>query len=301
MSGRYLTDLADVLRRAGQRVVELDGWRTRARSSGGYSDGGPWVIMLHHTASAGDGASDAQYCTFSDSDRPLTNLVLGRDATWYVCAAGSTNTNGKGGPYTLADGRVVAADQMNLRAIGIEMSNNGVGMPYPAVQINAMFAGIIALAAAYLAGRVDLVCQHVDWAPGRKIDPATGAGVDAACGWQPSVINANGSWRLADVVAEATRRAGTAPTPTPPSPDDEEDDMPKAAVYQPNDDPNGPWLWWDGERMGWVRDPAQLPVGRVMGVYANTENAPLGNFSKAQLQQMAQSSWADTGPRPDGY
>lgn len=216
MSGRYLSDLANVLRAAGQIVVELDGWQGRARSSGGYSDGGPWCVMVHHTASGGDGASDANYCTFVDSARPLCNVVLGRDGTWYVCAAGATNTNGKGGPWTLANGRVVAADQMNLRAIGIEMSNNGVGMPYPRVQIDALFTGIIAFAGAYLGGRVDLLCQHVNWAPGRKIDPATGAAVDASCGWQPTTVNANGSWRLADLVAEAQRRAATpAPTPEP--------------------------------------------------------------------------------------
>lgn len=226
MSGRYLTDLADVCRRAGLAVVELDGWQTRARSSGGYADGGPWVVMLHHTASAGDGASDADYCTFRSSDRPLANLVLGRDGTVFVCAAGATNTNGKGGPYRLSNGRTVAQDTMNTRAIGIEMSNNGVGMAYPAVQIDAMFSLVIALAGAYLGGDVTLVAGHVDWAPGRKIDPATGAAVDAACGWRPSTINSSGSWKLADTVAELQRRSSTVPGPDPtPPPPIGDDDM----------------------------------------------------------------------------
>lgn len=75
----------------------------------------------------------------------------------------------------------------------------------------------------------------------------------------------------------------------------------KAAVYQASDDARGPWLWWDGQRMGWVRDSAQLSVGRVMGVYSNPEGVPMTNFSKAQLQTIASSSWADSGPHPDDY
>lgn len=232
MSGRYLTDLADVLRRAGQTVVELDGWQTRARSSGGYNDGGPWCVMLHHTASNGDGAADANYCTFGSSDRPVCNLVLGRDATWYACAAGATNTNGKGGPLRLADGRTVNADQMNLRAVAIEMSNDGIGMAYPVAMVDAMFAGLVALGDAYLGGRYDLAAGHVDWTT-RKIDPATAAAVDPACGWRPGSINSSGSWRLADWIAETQRRAANTPTPIPPTPDPEDDDVKLYLVLYP--------------------------------------------------------------------
>lgn len=222
MSGRYLTDLAGVLRAAGQAVVELDGWATRARSSGGYQDGGPWCVMVHHTASGGDGASDAQYCTFGSPDRPVCNLVLGRDAVWYVCAAGATNTNGKGGPWRLANGRTVAQDQMNLRAIGIELSNNGVGQTFPAVQMDALFAGLVALAGAYLGGDVTLVCHHQAWAPTRKIDPATAAAVLGP--WRPRATTSSGTWSLDDLIVEAQRRAFT-PTPTPPPLFLEEDDV----------------------------------------------------------------------------
>jgi hypothetical protein len=232
VSGRYLTDLAGVLERAGQSVVELDGWQTRARSSGGYADGGPWCLMVHHTASAGDGAADAHYCTFGSPDRPVCNLVLGRDAVWHVCAAGATNTNGKGGPWRLADGRTVAQDQMNLRALAVECSNNGVGQVWPQVQMDALFAGLAALSAAYL-GRQDLLCQHVDWAPGRKIDPATAAAVQGP--WRPGSINGSGSWRLGDLIAENCRRAASSPAAPipPPTPDPEDDDMTTWLVIHP--------------------------------------------------------------------
>ena len=238
MSGRYLTDMADVVRSVGLQVVELSGWQTRARSSGGYADGGPWCIMLHHTASNGDGASDADYCTFRSSDRPVCNLVLGRDAVVYVCAAGATNTNGKGGPWTLPNGRTIAQDTMNTRAIGIEMSNNGVGMAYPQVMVDAMFSLIGVLAGAYLGGDVSSLCQHVNWAPGRKIDPATGAAVQGP--WRPSTTNSSGSWRLDDVQAEALQRVLAPPTPEPeptPEPVPEEDDPMYLALLS-----DGVWL-----------------------------------------------------------
>ena len=205
MSGRYLTDMADVLRAAGLQVVELDGWQTRARSSGGYASGSPMCVMWHHTASAGDGASDADYCTFRSNDRPVCNLVVGRDGVVYVCAAGATNTNGKGGPLTLPDGRTVPADSMNTRAIGIEFSNNGVGMAWPEAQMSAGFAASTALTAAYVGG-ADQVAGHVDWTT-RKIDPATAAAVQGA--WRPASVNSSGSWALADLRNECLRVAGS--------------------------------------------------------------------------------------------
>ena len=212
MSGRYLTDMADVLRGAGLQVVELSGWQTRARSSGGYASGAPSVVMWHHTASAGDGATDADYCTFRASDRPLCNVVIGRDGITYVCAAGATNTNGKGGPLTLPDGRTVPADSMNTRAIGIECSNSGTGQAWPQVQVDAVHAASAALCAAYIGG-ADQVAGHVDWAPGRKIDPATAAAVQGP--WRPSAVNSSGSWALGDLRAECLRRASTGGTPGP--------------------------------------------------------------------------------------
>lgn len=211
MAGRMLTDLADVLRGAGLVVVELDGWQHIARGSGGY-DGAPWCTMWHHTASAGDGAADAHYCTFVSDVRPVCNVVVGRDGIVYVCAAGATNTNGSGGPLTLPDGRTVPADAMNTKAIGVELSNDGVGMGYPQVQIDAAFAVSNACAAAY-GYRPDNVAGHVDWTT-RKIDPATAAAV--AGPWRPGAINTSGSWALPDLRAECWNRW-------------EDDDMPSAA------------------------------------------------------------------------
>lgn len=293
MAGTYLTWLADTLRAAGLTVIEVSGWQTRARGSGGYTNNRPWIVMLHHTASppSWDGKRDADYCATGDPSAPLSNLYIDRKGQVWVLAAGATNTNGKGRSRPTSKG-TVPQDSMNSYAVGIEMGNNGVGEVWPAPLIDSMFTTTIALLDKLGLADSD-VGLHEWYSPGRKIDPAT---CNVAGPWVPNPWNSSGTWDLDAVWAEITnRRVGGAPPP-----DDEEDDV-KAAVYQANDDPQGPWLWWDGRGMGWVRDAAQLDVGRVMGVYANSESAPLKNFSKAQLAQIASSSWADSGPRPQGY
>ena len=209
MSGRYLVELADVLRAVGLVVVELDGWQYRARSSGGYDGVGPWAVFWHHTASAGDGAADADYCTYGSPDRPVCNVVVDRDGTVFVCAGGATNTNGKGGPHTLPDGRVLPLDGANSRVFGVELSNDGVGMTYPAGQLAAAFAVSTTVAATY-AIRPDNVVTHQVWAPTRKVDPATAAAV--AGPWSPSSCTSSGTWSLADLRAECVARAA-APFP----------------------------------------------------------------------------------------
>lgn len=223
MTGRFLTDMADVLRRAGCHVVELDGWKTRARKSGGFGSGLPACIMWHHTASNGNGAQDANYCTFVNPDAPVANLVIGRDGIVYVCAAGATNTNGKGGPVTMPNGQVIPVDGMNSRAIGIEFSNNGVGMTWPEVQVDAGFMASNALAGAYMGGAYTNVLSHYAWAPTRKIDPAVAGAVQGR--WKPRSINKSGTWNLDDLRAECTNRSGTSslvpPSPQPPDQGDE--------------------------------------------------------------------------------
>ena len=165
MGDRYLTDLADVLRAAGLTVVELDGWRDRARGSGGYDSGRPTHVMVHHTASppSSSGEGDAWYCAEGDEDAPLSNLCLDRAGAWWVLAAGATNTNGAGGPLDN-----VPEDSMNTHAIGIE-ANGGYGESWPDVQTDAYVAGVRALCDHY---GLEHVRAHFEWAPERKVDPA---------------------------------------------------------------------------------------------------------------------------------
>jgi N-acetylmuramoyl-L-alanine amidase len=169
MGERYLTDLADICRRAGYPVVEVDGWPTRARGSGGYNPGKPDHLVVHHTASgpSSDGWPDVNYCTYGDDDAPLCNLYLSRDGTIYVCAGGATNTNGSGSDPC----GIVADDSMNSSAIGIEAGNDGVGETWPDDQLVA-YQRLCAVLCDGYGIAVDRIHAHWEWAPTRKSDPA---------------------------------------------------------------------------------------------------------------------------------
>lgn len=217
----WLTDMADILRYVGLPVIEMDGWQTRARSSGGFPDW-PLCVMWHHTASgvSADGASDANYIVNGSPDSPIANLYIDRSGTVWVCAAGATNTNGKGQSLAFSRG-TVPADGMNTRALGVEMGNNGVGEFWPEVQIDAMFRVSTAMN-IWFGNQADDLASHNQYAPDRKIDPATdNVGGD----WIPSVINSSRSWNAQDIRNEANRRleafiTGNAPIPIHPSEDD---------------------------------------------------------------------------------
>jgi hypothetical protein len=208
---RMLTDMADVLRRAGCHVVEMENWKERSRLSSRqeYADDRPWCIMWHHTASNGSGEADARYCTHVSPIAPVVNIVIGRSAVVYVCAAGPTNTNGKGNALAFSKG-TVPKDSMNTFALAIEISNDGIGMQYPQVQIDCCFIVSNALTAAY-GLETDDVAGHADYSPGRKIDPATADAVQGP--WRPRSTNKSGTWSLADLRAECARRG----TPLPPT------------------------------------------------------------------------------------
>jgi hypothetical protein len=204
MGSRYLTDLAEVCRRTGWPVIEVDGWQSRARGSGGYDSGRPTHVMVHHTASgpSSDGWPDVNYCTHNDDDAPLCNLYLDRAGTVYVCAAGATNTNGSGhDPCGITND-----DSMNSSAIGIEAGNDGKGEPWPEAQQNSYAALCAELCDAYGIG-VGQVHGHAEWAPERKVDPA------GPSRWAPQ----GGTWNM-----DAMRGDVAAGNPTPPP---QEDDM----------------------------------------------------------------------------
>lgn len=199
---RYLVEMAEVLRDAGLDVVEVDGWETRARGSGGYDGSAPWAVLWHHTASQTSAENDVGYICYGCPDAPVSNLYLARDGIVWVCAAGATNTNGTGGPFSVSRG-TVPQDRMNEYAVSIEAANNGVGEPWPAVQIDAYFATSLALT-DWLGLEPTDISTHYSWTPGRKIDPATAAAVEGS--WKPRSVNSSGTWNLDDIRSELVAR-----------------------------------------------------------------------------------------------
>jgi hypothetical protein len=214
VSGRYLVEMADVLRAAGLHIVEVDGWQTRARKSGGYASNRPWCVMWHHTASQATPDQDIAYIIGADT-APISNLYLDRTGCIHVIAAGATNTNGKGGPQQFSRG-TVPLDCMNEYAVSIEAANSGLGEPWPQVQIDAFFAASIALT-NWLGLEPTDISSHAGWTS-RKIDPATAAAVQGP--WRPASVNTSGTWSLDDLRHEAARRASSTPAPIPPSSED---------------------------------------------------------------------------------
>jgi hypothetical protein len=242
MGARYLTDLADVCRRTGRPVVQVDGWQYRARGSGGYDGGRPNHVMVHHTASGpeSDGWDDVNYCTYGDEDAPLCNLYLARDGTIYVCAAGGTNTNGSGSdPCGL-----INDDAMNSSAIGVEAGNDGVGEPWPERQQDAYVALCDALCAAYGIGVVQ-VHGHAEWTS-RKIDPAG----PSRYAWD------DGTWDMDEFredVGLGSIPPEPAPGPTPTPPQEGDDDMPTFIIQNTTNGENA-LVYGDGKVTG-IADP----------------------------------------------
>lgn len=211
MGSLYLTDLANWLRGAGLHVIEYDDWQRRSRSSGGY-DQFPLCVMWHHTASppSWNGQRDADYLAVGDEDSPVSNLYIDRQGTVWVLAGGATNTNGKGRSLTFSRG-TVPNDSMNTRALGVEMGNNGTGETWPQAQLDSMFAVSNVCNLKFGNGPTDL-STHQNYAPDRKIDPATAAAVQGP--WKPRSINSSGTWHNGDIQTECERRwFGTDPNP----------------------------------------------------------------------------------------
>ncbi len=217
MSGIYLTWLADVLRAAGLVVVDsgygIDGWQTRARSSGGFPET-PLGVQWHHTASSTTPENDIHWQIEGCDDAPVGNMTIMRDGSVWLVAAGAANCAGKGGPLTLSRG-TIPLDSGNTRSVAIEVANNGVGEIWPIAQTNSYFVASNAIN-AQLGNRPDDIFSHAlgsgnGWT-NRKIDPA--GPVEGL--WQPRFVNSSMTWALDDMRAECLARAGGTVPPLPP-------------------------------------------------------------------------------------
>lgn len=167
-----LTWLPVVLRDAGLKVAEVDGWPNRGRSDMGVVKG----VICHHTAgppSRNMPSLGVLKNGRSDLPGPLAQLGLGRDGTFYVIAAGRANHAGRGEWKGITDG--------NGSFIGIEAESTGIGdptkpgfEPWPEVQLDAYRRGVAAIL-AHLGQDAGMCCGHKEYAlpKGRKSDPHT--------------------------------------------------------------------------------------------------------------------------------
>lgn len=168
MAGYPLTWLADVLRAAGCRVIEEDGWKTRGRD--GSFD--PKAVMLHHDASpAGETSNGVDVIRDGRPglEGPLSQLWLSFDGVWHVVAAGRANHAGEGGPWG-----VIARDQGNRDAIGIE-TDHTTDEAWTGAQRSEALRGVHAIAERLgITTREEIdraITAHKEYAPDRKIDP----------------------------------------------------------------------------------------------------------------------------------
>jgi N-acetyl-anhydromuramyl-L-alanine amidase AmpD len=165
-----LTWLPDVLKAAGLDVIEQPGWQTR-----GHGDVGTIkAVLCHHTAGAKDGnAPSLDIVTNGRPDLagPLAQLMLARDGTYFVIAAGKAWHAGVGLWHGVQDG--------NGQMIGIEAENTGLANdnPWPPGQMDAYARGVAAI--LNHIGAAPIMCAgHLEYAlpAGRKPDPSFSIG-----------------------------------------------------------------------------------------------------------------------------
>lgn len=151
--------LPDVLRDAGLRVVVEPGWETRGSSS--FS---PQGMVWHHTAGPKTGNFPSRRILVegrADLPGPLCQIGGARDGTVHVIASGRANHAGSGGWRGLTG---------NASVFGWEPEHCGRGEEAWGAQLESMRAGTVAIFRhMHLDAR--MLCGHVEWAPGRKVDP----------------------------------------------------------------------------------------------------------------------------------
>lgn len=156
--------LPEVLRGAGLKVAIVPGWETRGRELTAING-----VICHHTAGPSTGNAPSLGIVTngrSDLPGPLSQLVLGRDGTFYVVASGRANHAGRGNWKGITDG--------NGQMLGIEAEATGRDT-WPAIQMDAYRRGV-----AVILRRVALnsrwACGHKEYAlpAGRKPDPNFG-------------------------------------------------------------------------------------------------------------------------------
>jgi hypothetical protein len=154
--------IADRLRRAGLKVRETKGWKTRGEATLAARG-----AVCHHTAGPSTGTAPSLGIIIngrSDLPGPLANVYMDREGTVYVIAAGKANHAG------LPDGGECRGMFGNSHAYGLEIEHTGAS-PLDTKRIE--LAAKVFAALGKERWPASQVVQHREWAPSRKIDLAT--------------------------------------------------------------------------------------------------------------------------------
>lgn len=141
-------------------VVTIPGWHTR-----GSATFNPHGVILHHDASSvqsGEwGALKIIVNGRPGIPGPLSQFQLARTGRVALVACGRANHAGVGSWPGIGG---------NSTCWGIEAANNGVGEPWPDVQVAAYTTLVRALADFSAFDLLNLSPLHREWAPRRKTD-----------------------------------------------------------------------------------------------------------------------------------
>lgn len=168
-----LTQLGDVLRKAGLPVREIPGWKTAGHGAMAQVLG----VLAHHTAGAAKGEGvlgglripgypslDIVVNGRPGLDGPLANLGLTRDGTWVTVAAGQAWHAGTGSaPWC-------PANAGNSHLIGVEAESVGTRDDWTDAQRGSYPRGVAALLSHFNLPASRAI-GHKEWTT-RKIDPA---------------------------------------------------------------------------------------------------------------------------------
>jgi N-acetylmuramoyl-L-alanine amidase-like protein len=158
--------LVGALEDEGLTVKTVAGWKLRGYQARTFD---PKGLVFHHTASAKNSGNAPSLTVVTkgraDLPGPLCNVLVGRDGTAYVVAAGYANHAGAGGPF-----KTIPKDSGNKYLIGVEVENNGIGEAWTE-ELQDAVARVMAACLKHLGRGAEWEIGHKEWAPDRKIDP----------------------------------------------------------------------------------------------------------------------------------
>jgi hypothetical protein len=177
VSGVWLRDLAEILRKAGIDVREMvyqQGkrkgmhWTTVGFQGRGLTEFRG--IMWHHDASPpGDSPGALSWLLYYANDNgydltPAAHIWVDRYGTWWIYAAGLSNHAGKG------SSALAPNNTGNQYYLGIE-TDHGMNEEWPKAQLDSLRVGTAAIMRAYDLDPMKALEFHKTYAPGRKPDP----------------------------------------------------------------------------------------------------------------------------------